>query len=133
MKTEEINKILRHLSDAEFDLTYTQAKQYIRYLAKDVRILLAEIEQLTSNNSLTRLFVLLNLSVPQDINPVCALEQDIKRLLDTEKLWIQACDIARTHCPVSVGESHIRTGIPRLAKRVKELEEKLSMIEKKDD
>lgn len=67
-----------------------------------------------ANNLLSEL----GLQTPRDCDAKIALRTDIIRLLDTERLWTEACAIARIHCPVSVGESHIRQGIPRLAKKL---------------
>jgi hypothetical protein len=59
----------------------------------------------------------LGLFLPADFDPYYAIGLDIGRLQDTERLWSQACDIARAHCPVDIGLSHVRDGIPALAKR----------------
>lgn len=71
----------------------------------------------------------LNLQLPEHIDPVRAIEMDIRRLLDTEKRWSQACEIAAAHCPVGDGESHVRQGIPRLAAEVQRLRADLEIAE----
>ena len=75
---------------------------------------------------LRRFFKVLNLE-PGECEPALAIEMDIKRLLEVERMWSDACAIARIHCPVNVGESHIREGIPRLAKRVTTLAAELDL------
>lgn len=60
----------------------------------------------------------LDLFLPADFDPYYAIGLDIGRLQDTERLWRQSCEIARAHCPVSDGLSHIREGIPALARSV---------------
>ncbi len=42
------------------------------------------------------------------------------KVAQIESLWTSACEIARTHCPVEVGRSHIHDGIPRLAAKLAE-------------
>jgi hypothetical protein len=48
----------------------------------------------------------------------CEAESLRERLADTERLWTEACEVARVHCPCDVGRSHIVQGIPRLAAKV---------------
>lgn len=50
------------------------------------------------------------------------LRLDIEERRQINKNWLEACEIARQYCPVEVGESHIRDGIPRLAKKLEALE-----------
>lgn len=64
----------------------------------------------------------LGLALPTWCHPATAIVLDIARLHDIERLWTDACAIARVHCPVSVGRSHIRDGIPALAKRAARLQ-----------
>ena len=64
----------------------------------------------------------LGLLLPPDYDPYYAIGLDIGRLQEVERLWSQACQIARVHCPVEVGRSHIRDGIPALAERAKSAE-----------
>lgn len=64
----------------------------------------------------------LDLCLPADYDPYYAIGLDIGRLQNVERLWSQACDIARRHCPVDVGRSHIRDGIPAMAKRAESAE-----------
>jgi hypothetical protein len=64
----------------------------------------------------------LDLFLPADFDPYYAIGLDIGRLQGVERLWSQACEIARAHCPVSDGLSHIREGIPALAKRALDAE-----------
>jgi hypothetical protein len=59
----------------------------------------------------------LKLEIPTGYDRCAAITADVRRLLEVEQRWTQACEIAREHCPVDVGESHIRQGIPALAKR----------------
>jgi hypothetical protein len=47
---------------------------------------------------------------------------DKRMLADLKKMWSEACEIARTHCPVDVGRSHLKDGIPKLAKRAADAE-----------
>ncbi|MFH0899068.1 MAG: hypothetical protein V2A73_00420 [Pseudomonadota bacterium] len=61
------------------------------------------------------LAVTLGLVLPDGCDPVEALRLDLRRLLEAQQRWAEACDIARRYCPVDSGESHIRQGIPRLA------------------
>lgn len=58
----------------------------------------------------------LNLAVEEGADPMAAIETEVHRLFDIRKLWSQACDIARTNCPVGVGQSHFQDGIPKLRK-----------------
>jgi len=83
----------------------------------------------TVNDDLARLARVLNLQIPDRCDAVMAIECDIKRLLDTEKRWVEACAIARTHCPGGDGESHVRQGIPRLAAEVQRLWADLEIAE----
>lgn len=53
------------------------------------------------------------------------LAAESKRLADLERLWTEACEIAKTHCPCDVGRSYITHGIPRLAARAAGLERAL--------
>jgi len=65
----------------------------------------------------TSLADVLKLEIPTGYDRWVAITADVRRLLEVEQRWTQACEIAREHCPVDVGESHIRQGIPALAKR----------------
>lgn len=62
----------------------------------------------------------LNLYLRDDFDPVEAIRLDIQRLQKQESRYLTACEIAAKHCPVEWGESHIRDGIPRLAKKAAE-------------
>lgn len=64
------------------------------------------------------LFAALGLERPENFDPMEALRLDIVRLQDVARLWSEACVLARVHCPVEVGESHIHQGIPRLAAKL---------------
>ena len=77
---------------------------------------------------LDQLFYLLKLERPKGVDPILALKLDIERLMDTERRWTEACALARVHCPVGDGESHIRQGIPRQAARIRELEQRLERV-----
>jgi hypothetical protein len=57
-----------------------------------------------------------------------------RRLLDDlTKLWHDACEVAREYCPVDVGRSHLKDGIPKLAKRAADAEaERDKLLEKID-
>jgi len=57
-----------------------------------------------------------------------ACTAELRRLQDVERLWCEACEVARTHCPVGIGESHIRQGIPRLAQRIAALTADLARV-----
>jgi hypothetical protein len=58
---------------------------------------------------------------------------DKRMLADLKKMWSEACEIARTHCPVDVGRSHLKDGIPKLAKRAADAEaERDKLLEKID-
>ena len=70
----------------------------------------------------------LGLLLPADCDPYYAIGLDIDRLQYTERMWGQACDIARAHCPVDTGLSHIRDGIPKLAKRAEAAEAKCAAM-----
>jgi hypothetical protein len=74
--------------------------------------------------ALTKIAAKLELALPPTklCDPVTAIVLDIGRLLDVQSRWVKACDVAREHCPVDVGRSHIDPGIPRLAKRAREAE-----------
>jgi hypothetical protein len=71
----------------------------------------------------------LGLELPRHVDPVRAIEMDIRRLLQTEERWSEACAIARVHCPAGVGESHVRQGIPALAARCHKAEERILLLE----
>lgn len=73
----------------------------------------------------------LKLPEPEHVDPVQAIIVDIHRLLDVQKLWSQACDIARSNCPVSVGLSHIRDGIPKLRRERDELQREVEELRKR--
>jgi hypothetical protein len=62
----------------------------------------------------------LSLHLPNNFDPVETILLDIRRLQEKEQRYLTACDIAAKHCPVNSGESHIRDGIPRLAKKAAE-------------
>lgn len=47
---------------------------------------------------------------------------------DLDRMWSEACEVAAKHCPVEVGESHIRQGIPRLAARAERAEAELARV-----
>lgn len=76
------------------------------------------------------LFAALGLERPKNIDPMDALKSDIARLRDVERRWRKACEIARAHCPVGDGESHIYQGIPRLAAKLAAL---TAQITRKED
>jgi hypothetical protein len=82
------------------------------------------IEQLTDlakkaeEHVAKRLAAVLKLELPRNFDPVQAIEFDIKRLQQQEQYWAEACELAAEHCPVELGESHIRQGIPRLAEKL---------------
>jgi hypothetical protein len=84
----------------------------------------ADLRALKANQDagLAALATRLDLFLPADFDPYYAIGLDIGRLQDTERLWRQSCEIARAHCPVSDGLSHIRDGIPALAKRAESAE-----------
>ena len=69
------------------------------------------------NAGIAALATRLNLALSADFDPYYAIGLDIGRLQDTEQRWCQACAIATEHCPIGLGLSHIRDGIPALAKR----------------
>ena len=89
----------------------------VRRAEADMRALKAK-----QDAGLAALATRLDLILPANFDPYYAIGLDIGRLQHTERLWSQACDIARTHCPVDVGLSHIRDGIPMLAKRAEAAE-----------
>ena len=72
----------------------------------------------------------LGLDIPVGCDPIMALKLDIKRLQDVERLWGEACALAREHCPVGVGESHIHQGIPRLRAKCDALRDRAEVLER---
>ena len=91
----------------------------------------AELDRLRAerDEGSARLANALSLKIPPGFDPITALELDIRRLLDVDRMWSEACAIARVHCPVGDGESHIQQGIPALAKRAEAAEERARALE----
>lgn len=83
----------------------------------DMRVLKAK-----QDAGLAALATRLDLFLPADFDPYYTIGLDIGRLQNIEHQWSQACDIARAHCPVDIGLSHVRDGIPALAKRAESAE-----------
>jgi len=85
--------------------------------------------------ALAKIAATLELTLTGRCDPTYAIVLDIGRLLDVQKRWLDACELARIHCPVEDGESHIRQGIPRLAERTKKAEadtRRLDWLERHD-
>jgi hypothetical protein len=82
------------------------------------------------NNAIKELASVLDLTIPdrEQCDPVQAIALDIRRLREVEKRWLNACDLARLHCPVGDGENHIKQGIPRLAERARVAEEEVERL-----
>jgi hypothetical protein len=113
---QEINW-LRGALAAKYPPTHTDDEwEALGVRAKQAEAVLAE--------ALTKIAAKLELALPPTklCDPVTAIVLDIGRLLDVQSRWVKACDVAREHCPVDVGRSHIDPGIPRLAKRAREAE-----------
>ena len=113
---QEINW-LRGALAAKYPPTHTDEEwEALGVRAKQAEAVLAE--------ALTKIAAKLELALPPTklCDPVTAIVLDIGRLLDVQSRWVKACDVAREHCPVDVGRSHIDPGIPRLAKRAREAE-----------
>ena len=66
--------------------------------------------------SLRRIADELKLDLPGNFDPVQAIVLDIKRLLHTERLWTEACEVTKAHVRIGDGESCFKVGVPRLTK-----------------
>lgn len=81
--------------------------------------------------NLERIAKVLKLEIHEPkIDPVHGIILDIGRLQYVSRLWNEACNIARQHCPVDIGKSHIREGIPRLAARANHQERLINEVTK---
>jgi hypothetical protein len=75
-----------------------------------------------AETTIAAIYVQLDLARNPAYSDKIALLADIKRLQDVARSWVKACELASVHCPVSSGESHVRSGIPKLAARCAQLE-----------